>query len=145
MRRKLLILALGISFLLFITWLGTLLTNTFLHPPTPQVQTAIAGSYQITIHVNPNPPSLTQPTQFSIQVILKSSHQPITNAQVMLTSSMDTMGMGPDSSNAHSQGNGAYLASVQFSESGTWLIQVTVLAPGEAPASAGFEVTTAGS
>jgi YtkA-like len=144
-RRKLVILALGVGFLLLITWLGTLLTNTFLNPPTLQVQTAVAGPYQITLHVNPNPPSLTQPTQFSIQLVLKTSQKPVTGAQVMLTSSMDSMGMGPDNTTAHLQGNGTYLASVQFSESGTWLIQVTVLAPGEVPASAGFEVSTAGS
>lgn len=145
MRRKLLILTLGIGFLLLITWLGTLLTNTFLHPPTPQVQTALAGPYQITLHVNPNPPSLTQPTQFSLQLVLKATQKPVTDAQVTLVSSMDSMGMTPDHTIAHIQANGTYLASLQFSESGTWQLQVTVIAPGEVPASAGFQVTTAGS
>src|SRR5712691_173391 len=126
MRRSLLVIALGITFLILITWLGSIITNIVPHRVTAQVQTVQAGPYSITMQVNPNPPPITQPATLSIQVLDSTSQQAVTNAHVTLESSMETMDMGIDSANAHSQGNGTYLATVQFSMSGPWQIRVIV-------------------
>ena len=142
MRRNLLVVALGIGFLILITWLGTLVT-TFVRPRvTAPVQTAQAGPYQITLQVNPNPPSITQPAALSVQVLSRTTQQPVTNARVTLESNMETMDMGTDQENARAQGDGTYLASVQFTMSGPWQIQVIVAVPGTQPASTVFEVST---
>ena len=141
MRRNLLVVVLGITFLILITWLGTIITTIVPHRATAQVQTAQAGPYQITMQVNPNPPLITQPATLSLQVLVSSSQQPVTNAHVTLEGGMETMDMGIDQVDARSQGHGSYLGSVQFSMSGLWRISVIVAVPGTTPASAAFEVT----
>ncbi len=93
------------------------------------------------MQVNPNPPSITQPATLSIQVLSATSQQPVSNAHVTLESDMETMDMGTDRADAHSQGDGTYLATVQFSMSGPWQIRVIVAVPGAKPASVLFEVT----
>ena len=141
MRRNLLVVVLGILFLILITWLGTIITTSVPSRVTAQVQAAQAGPYQITLQVEPNPPLTTQPATLSLQVLVKSSQQPVTRAHVTLQSDMVAMDMGIDQADARSQGNGTYLASVQFPMSGLWRIQVIVAVPGTSPASATFEVT----
>jgi|SRR6266851_4353216 hypothetical protein len=143
MRRALLVIALGIAFLILMTWIGTLLDSIVPHRVTAQVQTAQTGPYHVTFQVNPNPPLITQPATLSIQVLLNASQQPVTNAHVTLMSKMETMDMGIDQVEAQSQGNGIYLANVQFSMSGPWRVQVVVALPGEKQTeSATFEVAT---
>lgn len=142
MKRNLLVIALGITFLILITWLGTLVTTIVPHRTTAQVQTAQAGPYQITLQVTPNPPPIAQPATLSIQVLSRASQQPVTNAHVTLQSNMETMDMGTDEADARSQGDGTYLASVQFSMSGPWQVRVLVAVSGAQPASAVFEVST---
>ena len=141
MRRNLLVVVLGITLLILITWLGTIITNIVPHRATAQVQTAQAGPYQITMQVNPNPPLITQPATLSLQVLVKSSQQSVTRAHVTLESDMVAMGMGIDQVEARSQGNGTYLASAQFSMSGLWRIRVIVAVPGTNSASTTFDVT----
>ena len=141
MRRSLLVIAVGITFLILITWLGTIITTIVPHHVTAQVQTAQAGPYHITMQVNPNPPPITQPATLSIQVLSTTSQQPVSNAHVTLESDMETMDMGTDRADAHSQGDGTYLVTVQFSMSGPWQIRVIVAVPGAKPASVLFEVT----
>jgi len=56
-------------------------------------------------------------------------------------SNMETMDMELDQIDAQSQGNGIYLASVQFSMSGPWQVQVVISLPGaKQSVSATFEV-----
>jgi hypothetical protein len=141
MRRNLLVVVLGITFLILMTWLGTILTSIVPHRVTAQVQTASAGPYQITLQVNPNPPLITQPATLTLKVLLSSSQQPVTNAHVTLQSNMESMDMGIDTTEARSQGDGTYLANVQFSMSGLWQVSVIVAAPGAKPTNATFEVT----
>ncbi len=141
MRRNLLVVVLGITFLILITWLGTIITTIVPSRVTAKVQTAQAGPYQISLQVDPNPPLITQPATLSLQVLVKSSQQPVTHAHVTLESDMVAMGMGIDQVDARSQGNGTYLASVQFSMSGLWRIGVIVAVPGTSSARATFEVT----
>ena len=141
MRRNLLILVLGIMFLILITALGTIITTIVPSHVTAQVQTAQAGPYQITLQTDPNPPLITQPAILSLQVLAKSSQQPVTGARVTLASDMVAMGMGIDQVDARPQGNGTYLASVQFPMSGLWRIGVTIAVSGATSASASFEVT----
>ena len=141
MRRALLVIALGIAFLILMTWIGTLLDSIVPNRVTAQVQTAQTGPYHVTFQVNPNPPLITQPATLSIQVLLNASQQPVTNAHVTLMSKMETMDMGIDQVEAQSQGNGIYLANVQFSMSGPWQVQVVISLPeGKQAVSTTFEV-----
>jgi YtkA-like len=142
MKRGLLAIALGIIFLIVITWIGTLLTSIVPHPVTAQSQTARAGPYQVTMQVSPNPPSITQPATLTIQVLLNTSKQPVTNAHIKLASTMQTMDMGTDDVEAKPQGNGMYLATVQFTMSGSWQVQVIISSPERTQAATTvFEVT----
>ena len=141
MRRGLLVIALGISFLILMTWLGTIITSIIPQKATAQVQTADAGPYTITLQVNPNPPLITQPARLSIQVVMRSSQQAVSNAHVAIESDMESMDMGTAHIDAKSQGNGMYMADVQFAMSGLWQVQVVVMKPGSQPVTATFEVT----
>ena len=142
MKRSLLVIVLGVAFLILITWIGTILTSLIPYPATAQIQTKQAGPYQVTLHVDPNPPPITRSAMLSIQVLLNTSQHPVTNAHVTLESGMETMDMGTDHTEAQSQGNGIYLATVQFSMSGPWRVQVVISLPkGNKSFSAMFEVT----
>ncbi|GAC1350974.1 MAG: hypothetical protein NVSMB27_38640 [Ktedonobacteraceae bacterium] len=132
---------LGITFLILMTWLGTILTSIVPHRVTAQVQTASAGPYQITLQVNPNPPLITRSATLTLKVLLNAAQQPVTNAHVTLQSNMESMDMGIDTTEARSQGDGTYLANVQFSMSGLWQVGVIITAPGAKPTNATFEVT----
>jgi hypothetical protein len=140
MRRKLLVLALGISFLIGVSWVGGILSNAAPHTPTAHVQTTWVGPYQVTIQVDPNPPLLTQPATISVQ-IANASQQAVTDARVYLDSTMETMDMGTARDEAHAQGNGVYRGSVQFSMSGPWRLQVLIERGGQKAVEAAFEVT----
>jgi YtkA-like len=131
MKRRLLAIALGITFLILITWIGTIITSVVPHHATAQVQTAQAGPYQVTLQVNPNPPPITQPATLSIQIREHNSKRPVSSAKVTLESNMVTMDMGTGQVAAKSQHDGTYLASVQFSMSGPWQVQVVISMPGE--------------
>ncbi len=141
MRRKLLILALGIFFLILISWLGTTLTELLPARPSAQVQTAHAGPYQVTIRVDPNPPSTSTPATLAIQVVHSSTQQLVTNARVTIESSMETMDMGTDVVNASLQSNGTYHVPVQFAMNGLWQVRVLVTVAGTKTESATFEIT----
>jgi uncharacterized protein with FMN-binding domain len=141
MKRRLLAIALGITFLILMTWIGTIITSVVPHRVTAQVQTAQAGPYQVTLQVNPNPPPITQPATLSIQILEHNSKRPVSSAKVTLESNMATMDMGTGQVAAKSQHDGTYLASVQFSMSGPWQVQVVISMPGESQTySAVFEV-----
>ncbi|MDQ2903104.1 MAG: FixH family protein [Ktedonobacteraceae bacterium] len=141
MRRGLLAVALGISFLILMTWLGTIVANIVPHRATAQMQSAQVGPYSVTLQVNPNPPFITQPATLSVQVLFSASQQPVTGATVVLESNMETMDMGTERAPAPDQGKGIYRASVQFSMSGFWKVQVLISRPGTPPARAAFYVT----
>jgi YtkA-like len=141
MRRNLLVVLLGLAFLLLLTWAGSVLVDIIPHRVTAPVQTAQAGPYQITLQVNPNPPSITQPAALTVQILTNSSQQPLTNVRVTLESNMQSMDMGTDSTTAQAQNNGSYLAHVQFAMSGSWQVKVIVSMLGQQPANAIFVIT----
>lgn len=141
MKRGLLVIAIGITFLILMTWLGTIITNIVPHRTTAQVQTTQAGPYSVTLQVNPNPPSISQPATLSIQVQLSTTHQPVSNAHVTLASNMETMDMGTDHEEARSSDSGKYIAHVQFSMSGPWAVQVAISSLRTPTAIAMFEVS----
>ncbi|HET7641431.1 MAG TPA: hypothetical protein VFK47_22165, partial [Ktedonobacteraceae bacterium] len=66
-------LALGITFLILMTWLGTIITTLVPQRVTAQVQTVKADPYLVTLQVNPNPPLITQPATLLVQVQLQNS------------------------------------------------------------------------
>ena len=141
MRRGLLVIALGVAFLMLVTWLGTIATNEIPHNPTAPVQMKQAGPYSITLQVTPNPPPTTGSATLSLQVLLNSSQQPVSNLRITLQSNMEAMDMGIDQVQARPQGNGLYLASVQFPMSGSWQVQVIITSPGTSPANTTFDIT----
>ena len=141
MKRGLVVITLGVAFLMLMTWIGTLLDSAIPHPVTAQIQTAQAGPYHLTFQVNPNPPVASHSIILSIQVTLRVSQQPVTNAHVSLASNMQAMDMAIDQVEAQSQGNGMYLAKVQFTMNGSWQVQVIIASPGAKQAvSTTFEI-----
>ena len=140
MKRKLLILAAGIVFLVAISWIGGILSNAAPRTSTAHVQTSQAGPYRVTLQVDPNPPLLTQPATVSLQ-LANSSQQAITDAQVFIDSTMMTMDMGTARDEAHSQGNGVYRAQVQFAMSGSWELHVVINRSGQKVVETTFQVT----
>jgi YtkA-like len=141
MKRNLLILALGISFLIGMTWLGTMVDTLVPHKPTPQTQAAQAGPYQLTLQVDPNPPPITRPATLSLLIVYKGTQQAVTNAHITLQYNMETMDMGIDRVDARSQQNGLYFAQVQFSMSGPWQVQAFIAVPGQKTEQVTFEIT----
>src|SRR5260370_8235151 len=93
MKRRLLAIALGITFLILMTWIGTIITSVVPHHATAQVQTAQAGPYQVTLQVNPNPPPITQPATLSIQTLENNSKRPVSSANVTFECTMATIRM----------------------------------------------------
>src|SRR5689334_11908520 len=103
MKKRLLVLVLGVSFLIIMTWVGTMVTEIIPHRPTARVQTIQTDLYQVTLQVDPNPPRITQPATLSLQVLSKNGQRPITAAHITLESDMETMDMGTDRVDAHPQ------------------------------------------
>jgi hypothetical protein len=136
-----LIITLGITFLVVITAIGTLLDTIVPHRPSTPIQTAQAGPYQITLRVSPNPPSIDQPANITLQIVRNASQQLVTNAHVTLDNSMETMDMGSDHLTAQMQSPGIYQTQVHLPMSGPWSIQVNITQPGQPTTSATFEVT----
>ena len=141
MRRSLLVVAVGITFLILLTWLGTLITSIVPHRATAQEQTTRASAYQVTLLVNPNPPLITRPAALSIRLLSGATQQPVTNAHVTLQCDMAEMDMSTGKVDAHPQGDGTYLADLQFSMSGLWHAHVNISAPGTPTVSVDFAVT----
>jgi hypothetical protein len=139
MKRGLLIVLLGIAFLVIVTGLGTFITNYMPTMNTPQSQTAQAGPYTVTLRVNPNPPSTSQPAICTIQILQNST--PIDGAQVTLEGAQTDMGLDTSVVQAGAHGAGTYIAQVSFSTSGSWQMQVTITLPGKAALHAAFTVT----
>ncbi|MBE3559676.1 MAG: FixH family protein [Ktedonobacteraceae bacterium] len=141
MRRRLLILALGVGFLIITTWLATMLNEVIPYRSTTHIQTAQAGPYQITLQVDPNPPLPTQPAVLTLRVARSSSQQPVTQARVTLDSSMETMDMSNEHAEAQLLPDGTYQARVQFSMSGPWQVRVSVVESGQQVQHVVFEIT----
>ena len=139
MKRGLIVIALGIGFLVLVTGLGTFITNYMPAMNTLQVQSTRAGSYTVTLRVDPNPPSTSQSTTCTIQ--LRQGSTPIDNAQITLEGAQADMGLDTSTVTAHARGNGQYLAHLSFSMSGSWQMQVTITLPGQPALHAAFTVT----
>ncbi len=139
MKRGLLVIALGIALLVIVTGLGTFITNYMPAMNTPQAQTTQIGPYTVTLRVNPNPPSTSQPTTCTIQI--QQSSALISGAQVTLEGTQADMGLSTSVVTASAQGTGLYVARVSFSMNGSWQIQVTITLPDKAALHAAFMVT----
>ncbi len=140
MRRKLLILLLGIGFLMAITWVMAIVPDLIPRRPSAPVQTMQAGPYQVILQVDPNPPLITRPATLSVRIARRDTQQPVNNARITLASNMETMDMGTDHTTAQQQSDGIYQAQVQFTMSGPWQLLVSIAAPGAATQSASFEI-----
>jgi hypothetical protein len=143
-RRRLLILLLGFGLLLVITLLGSSLEG-FLHQtastPTASEQTQQAGPYQATLQISPNPPTLTQSTDLTLQIVRHSTRQPVLDAHVEATAIMEEMIGMDEKLSVTPQSNGSYLTHLTFSMSGTWTLRVLIAAPtGQEAATVDFKV-----
>jgi hypothetical protein len=139
MKRGLLVIALGVGFLVLVTGLGTFITNYMPAMQTPASQTTQAGPYTITLRVDPNPPSTSQPATCTIQVQQGSSS--IDGAQVTLEGQQADMGLSTSAISASPRGHGQYVARVSFSMNGSWQMQVIITLPNQLPLHAAFAVT----
>ncbi len=142
MKRRLLIIALGVAFLIAITSLGTFVTSYIPQRDTPQIQTVQAGMYSVELRIDPNPPSIERMTRLSIQVLQTSSHQPLNEAHLVIDGTMVSMDMGAVEVVAKGLGQGNYVAQMPFSMSGLWQLQLLVSAPGQPVVNAAFSVQT---
>src|SRR5690348_4271304 len=109
-KRRLLILLLGLGLLIAITLLGSSLESLIPHRPSAPVQTVQGGPYQVTLQVTPNPPSLSQQADLSLQIVRRATRQLVTTARVEIEITMETMDMGSSRLPATQQNNGSYLA-----------------------------------
>ncbi len=141
MRKSFVVLALGLGFLVGITWLGTIITNIIPRKATPPIQRQSAGPYQVVLNVQPNPPLLTQPALLSVSIVDRASQKPVTDARVRFATTMETMDMGTDRVDAQSGGGGTYQSQIQFSMSGPWKVAVGILRPGQVQQQVEFEIT----
>lgn len=141
MKRSLLVIAFGISFLIVMTWIGTILVDAIPRPPTAQVQVAQAGPYRVSLQVEPNPPPITRSSTLSIQLSNKNTQQLVSNAHVSAEMVMETMDMRTDRVDATMQSEGLYVIPIQFTMSGPWQVRVHVQVPGTTAQSTVFEVT----
>lgn len=144
-RRRLLILALGLGFLIAITTIGTSLESLIPRHPTAPVQVSQAGPYEVTLQVDPNPPQPAQPAHLSFQIVKKATSQLVSDAHVTLSSSMTTMDMGTEEITARPRSPGIYQAQAHLSMSGSWEIRVRVSVPGTPDASTTFDITASSS
>jgi hypothetical protein len=142
MKRKLLVLALGLGFLLVSTLIVTLLPDSLPRRPTAQVQSAESASYRVTLEVAPNPPPVAQATTLTLRIERRDNGQGVQNAQVMLATNMTSMDMGTTSDQAHVQPDAAsYQSSLRFSMSGLWQLRVRIGIPGQPEETVVFEIT----
>jgi hypothetical protein len=141
MRRGLLIVLLGAVFLFIVTALGTFVTNYMPTMNTPGVQTSQAGPYTVTLHVDPNPPSIDSSATFSIQILHSASHRPVDGVHVVLEGALEEMGLSTSLIPARAAGAGTYVAHVPFSMGGSWQVQVSITLPGQPTVTALFRVT----
>lgn len=141
MQRKFLVLAVGVGFLVVMTWLGTIITSVVPQHPTAQTQSARTASFQVTLQVNPNPPPITRSTAVTLQVINAATGQRVANAQVSMEYSMQTMDMGTERVVAQSQHDGLYFAQFQFSMSGPWQVRTLITVPGKEAEDTAFDIT----
>lgn len=139
MKRGLLVIALGVTFLVVVTGLGTFITNYMPTMQTPASQTTRLGSYTITLRVAPNPPSTSQPSTCTI--LLQQNSTPIDGARVTLEGAQADMGLSTSTITASPRGSGQYVASVSFSMDGSWQVQITITLPNQPPLHAAFAVT----
>ena len=139
-RRNILVILLGLGGLFAFTLLGSNLESILPQHPTAANQVMQAGPYQITLLVSPNPPNTTDPANLTIQIIKTNTRQLVTNAAVVLESTMQTMDMGTDREQAKLQDDGTYLAQLQFIMSGPWQVRVLVTVPSAQTITVTFDV-----
>ncbi len=139
MKKPLLIVILGVTFLVLVTALGTFVTNYMPAMNTPRVQSSQAGPYTVTLRVDPNPPSTETPATFSVRIL--RARNPVDGARVVLEGALEDMGLSTSSIPARASGPGTYVARVPFSMGGSWQIQISIALPGQPTVNAVFTVT----
>ncbi len=145
-RRRAVLVALGILVFLLVVGLGDALGGYLPHTTTPFANgsTQSAGAIQVTLQFTPNPPKVSGDPATQVDLLLEDQHgQAIDGARVQVSLVMVTMDMGVNETTAQGQGQGRYQARVAFLMPGAWQVTVNVSPPGGASASTTFAVDVA--
>ncbi len=145
-RRRAILLSLGVLFFLLVVGLGDALGGFLPHTAAPFAngRTQTAGPFQVTVQFTPNPPKYTTTPTTLVQMIVKNhAGQILDDARVQLHLTMLTMDMSANEVAAQGVGQGHYQARVAFLMPGAWQVTVTVNQPGGASGSTTFDVDVA--
>jgi len=145
-RRRALLVSLGILLFLLLVGLGDALGGFLPHTTTPfangSAQTA--GALRVTLQFTPNPPKVSGDPSTQLDLTLQDQHgQAVDGARVQVSLVMVTMDMGVNDMTALGLGQGRYQAKVAFLMPGAWQVTVNVTPPGGASASTTFAVDVA--
>jgi hypothetical protein len=145
-RRRAIIVSLGILLFLLFIGLGDALGGFLPHTTAPFVngRAQAAGDFLVTLQFTPNPPRYSaDPTTLAQVTIQGCSDQSIDGVVVQLSLTMVTMDMGANETRAQGLGQGRYQARVAFLMPGAWQVTVTITPPGGASVSTTFDVDVA--
>ncbi|HEU5367434.1 MAG TPA: FixH family protein [Ktedonobacterales bacterium] len=145
-RRRAIIISLGILLFLLFVGLGDALGGFLPHTTAPFAngRTQTAGDFQVTLQFTPNPPKYSaDPTTLAQITIQGHAGQSLDGVVVQLGLTMVTMDMGANETQAQGVGDGRYQARVAFLMPGAWQVTVTVEPPSASSASTTFDVDVA--
>jgi hypothetical protein len=94
----------------------------------PAVQ--VAGNLQVSLGLDPYPPSVTKPGEFDV-TLADVSGQAINDATISLDLTMPGMYMPPNQVTLQSLGAGKYRATGRFTMRGPWRIEVIITIAGK--------------
>jgi hypothetical protein len=115
--------------------------GALLLPPAsaPGQMTARAGGYVVTLAADAGQLVAGDGNDVSLAV-RDGAGRPISEATVRIHSDMTTMAMPVPDATATALGGGRYSAHLLFTMAGPWRLTVSVVAPGQPTARAGFDV-----
>jgi hypothetical protein len=145
-RRRAIIISLGVLVFLLIVGLGEAFGGFLPHTTAPFAngRTQTAGTFQVTLQFSPNPPKYSiDPTTLVQMTVKDQAGQAIDDARVHLSLTMLAMDMGVDETPAQGVGQGHYQARVAFLMPGAWQVTVMIAQPGSASGSTTFDVDVA--
>jgi YtkA-like len=145
-RRRAILISLGVLVFLLVIGLGDALGGFLPHTTTPFAsgRTQAAGDFQVTLQFTPNPPKYSSTADTLVQIDVQGRNgQIVDGTHVQLSLMMVTMDMNTNITPAQGVGQGHYQARVAFLMPGAWQVTVTVTPPGGASASTTFDVDVA--
>ncbi|HEY7350595.1 MAG TPA: FixH family protein [Ktedonobacterales bacterium] len=146
-RRRAIVVSLGVLALLLVVGLGDALGGFLPHTTAPFANGRVqsAGDFQVSLQFTPNPPRFSSDPSTLAQVTVRGRAGQVMDeaARVQLRLTMVTMDMGANETPAQGLGQGRYQARVAFVMPGAWQVAVIVTPPGAASVSTTFDVDVA--